>query len=219
MFLRSLGFLRLRLGEDVIRTHLVGAYNATNVLAALAVGEYFGVARRDAIEAVEGFIPDNNRSQMVRTARNTLIVDAYNANPSSMHAALDNFRLVEAPRKLALLGDMRELGAESLAEHTKVLRLLLDAGIPACLVGDEFRQALDQLQSPQTADQCGAVTSDQFGISVPVDQCGATASGQFRWYPDSAALANALAADPVTDTVLLIKGSHSIQMERVLDRL
>ena len=212
-------FLRLRLGEDVIRTHLVGAYNATNVLAALAVGEYFGVARRDAIEAVEGFIPDNNRSQMVRTARNTLIVDAYNANPSSMHAALDNFRLVEAPRKLALLGDMRELGAESLAEHTKVLRLLLDAGIPACLVGDEFRQALDQLQPPQTADQCGAVTSDQFGISVPVDQCGATASGQFRWYPDSAALADALAVDPVTDTVLLIKGSHSIQMERVLDRL
>ena len=185
-------FLRLRLGEDVIRTHLVGAYNATNVLAALAVGEYFGVARRDAIEAVEGFIPDNNRSQMVRTARNTLIVDAYNANPSSMHAALDNFRLVEAPRKLALLGDVRELGAESLTEHTKVLRLLLDAGIPACLVGDEFRQALDQLQPTP---------------------------GQFHRYPDSAALADALAADPVTDTVLLIKGSHSIQMERVLDRL
>ena len=77
-------FLRIRLGEDLIRTHLVGAYNATNVLAALAVGEYFGVSRADALAAIEGFVPDNNRSQMVRTAANTLIVDAYNANPSSM---------------------------------------------------------------------------------------------------------------------------------------
>lgn len=183
-------FLRLRLGEDTVCTNLVGSYNATNVLAALAVGEYFGVSRRDAIDAISSFVPDNNRSQMVRTASNTLIVDAYNANPSSMHAAVDNFRHVEARHKLALLGDMRELGGESLTEHVKILRLLRMYEIPACLVGDEFHSALDLI-----------------------------GAGSELWFPDSAALADHLSAHPVTDTVILIKGSHSIQMEKVLDRL
>ena len=183
-------FLRLRLGEDVIRTNLVGAYNATNVLAALAVGEYFGVPRKEAIAAVEGFVPDNNRSQMVRTERNTLIVDAYNANPSSMHAALDNFRHVEAPSKLALLGDMRELGDESLTEHVKIVRLLRMYEIPACLVGEEFHKALELL-----------------------------GGGEERWFPSSEALAEELAARPVSGAVVLVKGSRGIQMEKVLDRL
>jgi UDP-N-acetylmuramoyl-tripeptide--D-alanyl-D-alanine ligase len=187
-------FLRLRLGDELVRTHLVGAYNAANVLAALAVGTYFGVARRDAIEAVESFVPDNNRSQLVRTASNTLIVDAYNANPTSMHAAIDNFRCVEAPRKLALLGDMRELGAESAAEHVKIIRLLRNYGIDACLVGDEFRKALDLLQ-PDAA---------------PVRE---------QWFPTSEALAEHLAAHPVSGAVVLVKGSRGIQMEKVLDRL
>ena len=183
-------FLRLQLGEDLVQTHLVGAYNATNVLAALAIGEYFGVPRQDAIAAIDGFIPDNNRSQMLRTERNTLIVDTYNANPSSMCAALDNFRLVKAGAKLALLGDMRELGAESLAEHTKVVRQLRENGLPACLVGDEFRGALDAL-----------------------------GEGAETWFPTSEALAAHLAAHPVSGAVILIKGSHSIGMEKTLPAL
>ena len=181
-------FLRIRLsGGEVVRTHLVGAYNATNVLAALAVGEYFGVPRADAIAAVEDFVPDNNRSQMMRTERNTLVVDAYNANPSSMFAALENFRHVEAEHKLALLGDMRELGAESLAEHEKVVRQLRGMQLPACLVGTEFRQALDAL-----------------------------GAGPEAWFPTSEALADHLAAQPVSNAVILIKGSRGIQMEKVL---
>ncbi len=185
-------FLRIALDADTtVSTHLVGAYNATNVLAALAVGEYFGVPRADAIAAVEAFVPDNNRSQMVRTGRNTLSVDAYNANPSSMRAALDNFRHVEARAKLALLGDMRELGEESLTEHVKVIRHLRRNGIDACLVGDEFRKALDALDS--VADE--------------------------RWFPSSEALAEHLTEHPVSDAVILIKGSRGIQMEKVLDRL
>ena len=187
-------FLRIRLGEDLVRTHLVGAYNATNILAALAVGEYFGVPRADAIAAVEGFIPDNNRSQMMRTAANTLIVDAYNANPSSMRAALDNFSAVQAERKLALLGDMRELGAESVAEHEKVVRQLCDAGIDACLVGEEFRKALD-LPSFDGSDR------------------------RISWFPDSESLAEHLKTHPVKDTVILVKGSRGIQMEKVLPSL
>ncbi|SKC48299.1 UDP-N-acetylmuramoyl-tripeptide--D-alanyl-D-alanine ligase [Bacteroidales bacterium WCE2004] len=180
-------FLRIRLGDALIRTQLVGAYNATNVLAALAVGDYFGVSRADAIAAIAAFAPDNNRSQMVRTQANTLIVDAYNANPSSMRAALDNFRHVQAPRKLALLGDMRELGEESLAEHRKVVRQLRGDGLQACLVGEEFRRALESLEP-----------------------------GDEPWFADSAALAAHLTAHPVRDAVVLVKGSRGIQMEKVL---
>ena len=183
-------FLRIQLGAELIRTQLVGAYNATNVLAALAVGDYFGVPRADAIAAIAAFAPDNNRSQMVRTQANTLIVDAYNANPSSMRAALDNFRHVQAPRKLALLGDMRELGEESLAEHQKVVRQLRGDGLPACLVGEEFRRALESLEP-----------------------------GDEPWFADSAALAAHLAAHPVRDAVVLVKGSRGIQMEKVLPQL
>ena len=186
-------FLRLRLGEDLVCTHLVGAYNATNVLAAIAIGDYFGVPRADAIAAVEGFVPSNNRSQMTRTAFNTLIVDAYNANPSSMRAALENFALVEAGRKLALLGDMRELGAESVAEHVKVLEQLQTARLDACLVGEEFKKALSAFD--------------------------ATDASSFTWFPTSEALAAWLAEHPVRDTVLLIKGSRGIQMEKVLTNL
>ena len=183
-------FLRLRLGENLIRTQLVGAYNATNVLAAVAVGDYFGVPRAEAIAAVEGFVPSNNRSQMTRTASNTLIVDAYNANPSSMRAALENFALVEAEHKLALLGDMRELGAESVAEHVKVLKPLRTAGLDACLVGEEFKKAQEALDDPG-----------------------------FPWFADSEALADALTARPVRDAGILIKGSRGIQMEKVLNCL
>lgn len=183
-------FLRLRVGGELVQTRLVGAYNAANVLAALAVGDYFGVPRRDAVAAVGAFVPDNNRSQMVRTERNTLIVDAYNANPSSMRAALDNFRRIEAAGKLALLGDMRELGAESVSEHGKVIRQLRESAIPACLVGEEFRKAIDAL-----------------------------GGGTETWFPTSEALAEQLAAHPVRDRLVLIKGSRGIRMETVIDRL
>ncbi|MCR5071628.1 MAG: UDP-N-acetylmuramoyl-tripeptide--D-alanyl-D-alanine ligase [Bacteroidales bacterium] len=182
-------FLRIRLGDAVIASHLVGAYNATNILAALAVGEYFGVPRADAIAAIAEFVPDNNRSQMVRTEANTLIVDAYNANPSSMRAALENFGHVEAAHKLALLGDMRELGAESLEEHKKIVLQLREAGIPACLVGEEFQKALSALP------------------------------GDEAWFPSSEALAEHLAAHPVHDAMILVKGSRGIQMEKVLPAL
>ena len=182
-------FLRIRLGDALVVSHLVGTYNATNILAALAVGEYFGVPRADAIAAIAEFVPDNNRSQMVRTAANTLIVDAYNANPSSMRAALENFSHVEAACKLALLGDMRELGAESLEEHKKIVLQLREAGIPACLVGEEFQKAL---------------------AALPGDEA---------WFPSADALKEHLAAHPVRDAVVLIKGSHSISMEKVIPSL
>ncbi len=181
--------LRLRLDGQIVATRLVGAYNADNVLASIAIGDYFGVPRKDAVEAIAAFVPDNIRSQMVRTSRNTLIVDAYNANPSSMKAALDNFEAVHADRKLALLGDMKELGDESAAEHLKVVDRLLASGADAMLVGPEFRSA---------AAACGA---------------------DFPCFDSSDELAASLRENPVSAALILVKGSRSTGMEKVIPEL
>jgi UDP-N-acetylmuramoyl-tripeptide--D-alanyl-D-alanine ligase len=122
-----------------VETHLIGAYNLKNALAAITVGCFFSVPARSISEAIAEYIPTNNRSQLTETPTNHLVVDAYNANPTSMQAALENFRLMEVPHKVAILGDMKELGRKSLAEHRKVIDQ-----IKACdfeqvyLVGPEF---------------------------------------------------------------------------------
>jgi UDP-N-acetylmuramoyl-tripeptide--D-alanyl-D-alanine ligase len=132
----STPFLRLEWADGrALDTRLVGAYNACNVLAALKIGWFFGVPEEAALEAVAAYTPSNNRSQLVQTGSNTVIVDAYNANPSSMAVALDNLALCTG-RKVALLGDMRELGADSGAEHKKIVGRL--KGMEAFLVGEEF---------------------------------------------------------------------------------
>ena len=122
-----------------VQTQLIGAYNLDNLLAAIAVGINFGVDRKAICHALESYQPTNNRSQLTITEHNRLIVDAYNANPSSMEAALDNFRLVEAEKKMAILGDMRELGESSQEEHQRIVSLILQSGIDQVwLVGEEF---------------------------------------------------------------------------------
>lgn len=216
--------LRLRLDGKVISTRLVGPYNAANVLAAIAVGDYFGVPRDRAAAAIEAFEPDNKRSEMRRTGNNTLIIDAYNANPSSMAAALDNFeamlRCAGAGRRgLALLGEMRELGADSLREHAGLLRRLRalapafsapsSDGVPcAFLVGEEFRKALDE---------CG------FGYAVIGDDGKIDGAGLregdsrvFVWSENSGSLAAYLAAHPVKGRLVLIKGSRGTRMEKTV---
>lgn len=183
-------FLKLKLDGDVISTKLVGSYNANNVLAAICIGDWFGVPRKDSIAAIEAYVPSNNRSQMSRTADNTLVIDAYNANPSSMNAALENFRTIISDKKVALLGDMRELGTDSLKEHIKVVRQLKGMDIDAFFVGEEFRKALE-----------------------------ADGDGDFRWFPDSARLACYLKENPIKKAVVLIKGSRGIQMEKAIPEL
>ena len=122
-----------------VQTHLIGSYNIDNLLAAIAVGINFGVDRKKICAALESYVPSNNRSQMTVTPSNHLVVDAYNANPSSMAAALDNFRRMEVPHKMAILGDMRELGDTSAEEHQRVADMLKEAGCEEVwLVGDEF---------------------------------------------------------------------------------
>ena len=122
-----------------VQTQLIGSYNIDNLLAAIAVGINFGVDRRKICEALENYVPSNNRSQMTVTAKNHLVVDAYNANPSSMQAALENFSLMQADHKMAILGQMGELGADSDKEHRQLVSYLEAAGYDEVwLVGDNF---------------------------------------------------------------------------------
>jgi len=122
-----------------VQTHLIGAYNIYNLLAAVAVGINFDVDRKQICEALENYVPTNNRSMFVETAYNRLVVDAYNANPSSMMAALENFSYMEAPRKMLILGDMRELGATSKEEHQRIVDYIDTMQVDQVwLVGQEF---------------------------------------------------------------------------------
>ena len=131
-----------------VQTHLIGAYNIDNVLAAVSVGLRFGVEPAQINAALAGYVPTNNRSEMRKTARNTLIVDAYNANPSSMAAALQNFAMMQAPegmRKMLILGEMRELGDISEREHARVVEKIKSecSGLSAesvWLVGENFQR-------------------------------------------------------------------------------
>ena len=122
-----------------VQTQLIGSYNIDNLLAAIAVGINFGVDRKNICAALEAYTPSNNRSQMTVTEKNHLVVDAYNANPTSMQAALDNFRRMEVPHKMAILGQMGELGADSDAEHRQLVADLEASGFEEVwLVGDNF---------------------------------------------------------------------------------
>ena len=126
-------------GWNEVATQLIGSYNIDNALCAAAVGLYFGVTREDISAALAGYTPRNNRSQLTKTERNMLVVDAYNANPTSMRAALDNFARMEVPRKMAVLGDMKELGEATTAAHQEVVDRLSTLGIgEVWLVGEAF---------------------------------------------------------------------------------
>ena len=179
-------FLRFNIEGKTVSTKLVGSYNIANALAAICVGRYFEVPLDDAIAAIQEYTPSNSRSQRVQTERNTLIVDAYNANPSSMTAAIENFALIDAPMKLALLGEMRELGQSAGEEHRAIVELLRSRGIEAMLVGEEFEKA---------------------------------AAGAFKVFASSDELAAELDAARLEGRTILVKGSHSTHMEKVVKSL
>lgn len=134
---------RRRGGEwHTVDTLLIGAYNIDNMLAAAAVGVRFGLTDEEISHALAHYTPTNSRSELKRTDRNTLIVDAYNANPTSMRAALENFACIDHPHKMLLLGEMGELGASSAEEHRRIVELIPTAGATdVWLVGQAFREA------------------------------------------------------------------------------
>lgn len=130
-------------GRTRIKSHLFGAYNFDNILAAACIGNFFGVPVDAIRDAVESYIPKNNRSQVVNGKRNLLILDAYNANPSSMSVALRNFAASAYPDKMVILGDMLELGDDAEQEHLEIIRLADELGLlQALFVGPVFHKIL-----------------------------------------------------------------------------
>ena len=123
-----------------VQTHLIGAYNLDNMLAAITIGYVNNIPFEQINHALENYVPSNNRSQMTVTEHNHLVVDAYNANPTSMKAAIDNFKLMDVPHKMAIIGKMGELGDVVEEEHQKVVEMLTDAHFEEVwLVGEEFQ--------------------------------------------------------------------------------
>ncbi|MBL7764992.1 MAG: UDP-N-acetylmuramoyl-tripeptide--D-alanyl-D-alanine ligase [Chitinophagaceae bacterium] len=126
--------------ECTIHTHLVGEYNAANVMAAVAVGHTFKIPVDVIRRAIEAYMPDNSRSQLIQRGNNTIIMDAYNANPSSMYAAIKNFEQLDDPNKVVMLGGMMELGPESIQEHRRLVDLLMESNWHhVILVGGDFQ--------------------------------------------------------------------------------
>ena len=172
-------------------THLVGAYNAENIAAAIAVGKFFGVGEEEALTAIRAYEPTNHRSQRIVTERNTLIVDAYNANPTSMQAAIESFNHTPYSSTPLLpstyiLGAMRELGAYSHLEHQNIVNMLLERKAEEVyLVGAEYRD-----------------TTAPYPIYDTVEELMA--------YIES---------HPITGRTILIKGSHSTQLEKIIPSL
>lgn len=122
-----------------IYTNLYGDYNFENILAAVCVGLYFGITPQKINEAIGSYIPENNRSQLIRTERNIIMLDAYNANPSSMKAALEHFSQIEASSKMVILGDMMELGTSGHEEHEKIISLANELGFENLFfIGETF---------------------------------------------------------------------------------
>ena len=187
-------FLRVELEGRTIKTNLVGSYNADNVMAAICVGKQFGVELDEAVAAIEAYVPSNNRSQMRKTENNTIIIDAYNANPTSMAAALDNFAAVQSDYKVAMLGDMLELGTDSVQEHVTIIRKALSAGFAKiCLVGAEFGKALEQVGE----DECEKISH----------------------FATSDLLASWVENEKIKGATVLVKGSRGTKMEKIVEKL
>jgi UDP-N-acetylmuramoyl-tripeptide--D-alanyl-D-alanine ligase len=145
-----------------VQTHLIGAYNLDNMLAAITVGYVNNIPFEQINHALASYVPTNNRSQLTETEKNHLIVDAYNANPTSMKAAIDNFRLMEVSPKMAILGMMGELGDVSQEEHQKIIALLEEARFDEVwLVGSEFQKAHSPFRTFANVDEVKAAIAQE----------------------------------------------------------
>lgn len=182
-------FVSLRYNDKKIESQLTGAYNYNNINAAIAIGEHFKVSEQNIIKAIEHYIPSNNRSQIIKKHGHHIILDAYNANPSSMEAALINFKDQASENKVAILGDMFELGAEAAAEHQLIAKLAHNLQFEqVILVGKHFYQTEPKFEN----------------------------TSYFKSYEDLKEQFNSF---DFKNNMFLIKGSRGMALERVLDLL
>ena len=180
-----------------VKTNLIGAYNIANLRAAVTIGLHFGIKPEQIDHALATYKPTNSRSELREAGSNRLIVDAYNANPSSMSAALTNFSFFECEHKMVILGDMRELGAESLEEHKRIVKQLQEMKLERIWrVGEEFSKAV----SDSSNCEIGKSSNCQIVNFNSVDEVKA-----------------ALKAEPITNSTILIKGSNSTKLHELPD--
>lgn len=152
-FLKVNPFVKIDYKNTTIQSNLIGNYNYTNIAIAITIGEYFKVSKADMKEAIESYTPKNNRSQIIETKTNKIILDAYNANPSSMKVALENFASLVHNKKVIILGDMFELGKDSQQEHQEIVNLANSLGFQnQYFVGEHFHQTKTDSQQFKTFD-------------------------------------------------------------------
>jgi UDP-N-acetylmuramoyl-tripeptide--D-alanyl-D-alanine ligase len=179
--------------EGLVRSRLTGAYNFENIMAAVAVGLYFGVPASGVCRSIEGYEPGNHRSQVIQTDRNTVVMDAYNANPTSMQAALENFSNFRQEQTAVFLGDMLELGEAEEEEHQRILRMAVAQGFTKLVfVGPAFSKTAGK--TPGLPHSCS-------------------------WFEHPEQAAEALASSPISGFKVLVKGSRGIRMEQLLKHL
>ena len=188
--LESTPFVKYRSEDGVlIETKLTGAYNFDNIAGALCIGKYFKVPAKAANEAIASYTPENNRSQFVKKGSNEILLDAYNANPSSMKAAIENFDRLSMKNKTIILGDMFELGEESIKEHTALGKLLSTCKFQKnILCGKNMKYASEQLRS-------------------------------VIYFETKPELITYLQNNKISDSSILIKGSRGMGLESVLEYL
>lgn len=179
-------YLNIEWNNNEIKTNLVGDYNFENVMAAIAIGNYFNVESNLIIKALENYRPTNNRSQFIETDKNKIVMDAYNANPVSMSNAINNFKNICDNNHLLILGDMRELGKESLSEHLEILNLIKKLNFNnVILVGSEFSKVNKDFMSFSNVDE----------------------------------LIKHINENEISGMKILIKGSNSIHLEKIINLL
>ena len=167
-----------------VSTHLIGAYNLDNLLAAITIGYVNDIAFEKINHALSNYVPTNNRSQLTKTEHNSLIVDAYNANPSSMKAAIDNFRLIESDKKMVILGMMGELGSVSEEEHQKVIDMLQEAHFDEVwLVGEEFQKVNSQYRTFSNTEEVKQALSQHKPEGMTILIKGSNANHLFELPP------------------------------------
>ena len=179
--------VKISFENTTIQSHLIGLYNANNINAAIAIGKYFGVPNHQIKEAIENYIPENNRSQLIKKGTNEIILDAYNANPSSMQVAIENFKQLQHNKKIAILGDMFELGEESIEEHKKIITLLSDEPkITTYFIGKDF-----------------------YSNTIEKEH--------FIFFEDFTSFTTHLQSIQIINSLILIKGSRGMTLERTLE--
>lgn len=185
--LTSQPFVSLKYDDSIINSNLAGAYNFNNIAVAIAIGNYFKISTKNMVSAIENYTPTNNRSQIIKQNGNSILMDAYNANPTSMLAALENFKQLQHPNKVLFLGDMFELGTDAEKEHQAIIDYLENNPFEMVyVIGENFFKT----------------KTTQIFIH------------QFKMFDE---LKSHFSSNKITDKFILIKGSRGMALERVLE--